>query len=63
LAGLQLDLALAGRDGRAYRSFAARHCRDALYLDGSVSSLWDPANGRMDRFSGLGSMIVAVRDL
>lgn len=34
--------------------------RDALYLDGSVSSLWDPANGRMDSFSGLGPMIVAL---
>ena len=34
-------------------------CRQALYLDGSVSSLWDPANGRMDSFSGLGPMIVA----
>lgn len=34
-------------------------CANALYLDGSVSSLWDPANGRMDSFSGLGPMLVA----
>jgi uncharacterized protein YigE (DUF2233 family) len=34
-------------------------CRDALYLDGSVSSLWDPANARMDGFKGLGPMLVA----
>ncbi|WP_169738055.1 phosphodiester glycosidase family protein [Sphingomonas astaxanthinifaciens] len=37
-------------------------CRNALYLDGSVSSLWDPVNGRMDSFSGLGPMLVAFRD-
>ena len=35
--------------------------RDALYLDGSVSSLWDPANNRMDNFTDLGPMIVAFR--
>ncbi|MFC7537577.1 phosphodiester glycosidase family protein [Sphingomonas sp. GCM10030256] len=33
---------------------------DALYFDGSVSSLWDPANNRMDSFAPLGPMIVAV---
>lgn len=36
-------------------------CRNALFLDGSVSSLWDPANARMDSFSALGPMIVAFR--
>lgn len=35
-------------------------CRDALYLDGSVSSLWDPASGRRDGTSGLGPMIVVL---
>jgi uncharacterized protein YigE (DUF2233 family) len=35
--------------------------RDALYLDGSVSSLWDPANGRLDDFTELGPMVVAFR--
>lgn len=33
--------------------------RDALYFDGSVSSLWDPANNRMDAFTDLGPMVVA----
>jgi uncharacterized protein YigE (DUF2233 family) len=35
--------------------------RDALYFDGSVSSLWDPANGRMDSFTPLGPMIIAFK--
>ena len=34
---------------------------DALYLDGSVSSLWDPANDRLDNFTELGPMIVAFK--
>ncbi len=34
---------------------------DALYFDGSVSSLWDPANGRMDSFTPLGPMIIAFK--
>ena len=34
---------------------------DALYFDGAVSSLWDPANGRMDSNSLLGPIIVALR--
>jgi len=33
----------------------------ALFFDGSVSSLWDPANGRMDAFTELGPIIVAFR--
>lgn len=32
--------------------------RNALYLDGSVSSLWDPSSGRRDNFAALGPMIV-----
>ncbi len=45
----------------------ARFLRDeiktpnALYLDGSVSSLWDPVNGRMDDFTELGPIIVAFK--
>jgi len=35
--------------------------RNALYFDGSVSSLWDSANGRMDSFTELGPMIVAFK--
>jgi uncharacterized protein YigE (DUF2233 family) len=34
---------------------------DALYFDGSVSSLWDPANARMDVVTDLGPIIVALR--
>jgi uncharacterized protein YigE (DUF2233 family) len=33
--------------------------RDALYLDGSVSSLWDPSAERMDSRAPIGPMIVA----
>jgi uncharacterized protein YigE (DUF2233 family) len=46
--------------GRFARLFAGPlGCRNALYLDGSVSSLWDPANGRMDSLVPIGPMIVA----
>ena len=37
------------------------HSRDALYFDGSVSSLWSPADGRMDDFADLGPIIVALK--
>jgi uncharacterized protein YigE (DUF2233 family) len=48
--------------GKLARFFHDRlHVRNALYLDGSVSSLWDPVNGRMDDFVELGPMIVAFR--
>jgi uncharacterized protein YigE (DUF2233 family) len=48
--------------GRMARLFRNRlGCRNALYLDGSVSSLWDPGNGRMDSFAAIGPMIVALR--
>lgn len=32
--------------------------KNALYLDGSVSSLWDPAGNRMDDFTDLGPILV-----
>lgn len=35
--------------------------RDALYFDGSVSSLWVPADNRMDAFTDLGPMVVAFK--
>jgi len=48
--------------GKLARFFRDRlKARDALYLDGSVSSLWDPANGRMDDFAELGPLIVVFR--
>ena len=34
---------------------------NALFFDGSVSSLWDPANGRQDASVPLGPMIVALK--
>jgi uncharacterized protein YigE (DUF2233 family) len=63
-------------DGRALFAIAeqpvsfgkfARFFRDrlrtpnALYFDGVVSSLWDPANGRQDAHSALGPIIVALK--
>lgn len=32
------------------------HCQDALYLDGSVSSLWSPKLGRSDHWHELGPL-------
>ena len=34
---------------------------NALYFDGSVSSLWDPANGRQDSHAPLGPILVALK--
>jgi uncharacterized protein YigE (DUF2233 family) len=48
-----------GKFARFFRD--ALKTPDALYFDGSVSSLWDPANGRMDDFARLGPIIVAFR--
>jgi uncharacterized protein YigE (DUF2233 family) len=46
-----------GKFARLFRD--ALKCRNALYFDGSVSSLWDPAGHRMDSFAALGPMVVA----
>lgn len=35
--------------------------RNALYFDGSVSALWDPANGRRDIGAPLGPMVVVFK--
>lgn len=35
--------------------------RNALFFDGAVSALWDPANGRRDLTKPLGPMIVAFK--
>ena len=37
------------------------HARNALYFDGSVSSLWDPAARRQDAGVPLGPIIVAMK--
>ena len=36
-------------------------CRDALFFDGAVSALWDPANHRRDVTVPLGPMVVAFK--
>ena len=36
-------------------------CRDALYFDGAVSSLWDPAHGRQDSREDLGPLVAVLR--
>lgn len=48
-----------GRFARLFRD--GLHCPDALFLDGSVSSLWDPAAGRQDGYAQLGPMVVVFR--
>ena len=35
--------------------------KNALYLDGSVSALWDPVDGRRDRHAPLGPMILVFK--
>lgn len=44
--------------GRLARLFKDKlGCRDALYFDGAVSSLWAPRQGRMDAGHALGPMV------
>jgi uncharacterized protein YigE (DUF2233 family) len=37
-----------------------KNCPNALFLDGTVSSLWDPASNRLDDAAPLGPMIVDI---
>ncbi|MDQ3074603.1 MAG: phosphodiester glycosidase family protein [Pseudomonadota bacterium] len=53
------DVVSFGKFARFFRDRLKAH--NALYLDGSVSALWDPANGRMDNFVELGPLIVVFR--
>lgn len=47
--------------GKLARLFRDRlHCRDALYLDGTVSSLWAPALKRLDDSFSLGPILVVL---
>ena len=46
-----------GKFARFYRDELG--VKNALYFDGSVSSLWDPAIGRRDAHSPLGPIVVA----
>ena len=48
-----------GKFARFFRD--ALKTPNALYLDGSVSSLWDPENGRMDSFTEIGPMVVVFK--
>ena len=48
--------------GKLARYFRDRlETRNALFLDGSVSQLWDPARERMDQGAELGPMIVVEK--
>jgi uncharacterized protein YigE (DUF2233 family) len=48
--------------GKFARFFRDRlKCRNALFLDGAVSALWDPAAGRRDITKPLGPILVAFR--
>lgn len=47
-----------GRFARFFRD--ALGCPDALYLDGTVSSLWDANTSRQDSYAGLGPMLVVL---
>lgn len=48
-----------GRFARFFRDSLG--CSDALYLDGTVSSLWDQPAGRQDAYSELGPLLVVFR--
>jgi len=48
-----------GRFARLFRDELG--CRNALYLGGSVSSLWDPAGQRQDPHPELGPMVAVFR--
>ena len=48
-----------GKLARYFRD--ALHCPNALFLDGSVSSLWDPQHGRVDGGPPLGPLIVVEK--
>jgi uncharacterized protein YigE (DUF2233 family) len=54
------DAVSFGRFARFFRD--ALGCADALYLDGTVSSLWHPAAERQDAYTGLGPMLVVLRE-
>ena len=53
------DFVSFGKFARLFRD--ALKARDALYFDGSVSSLWDPANSRRDIGAELGPMVVVFK--
>ena len=56
---ISADPVSLGKFARFYRD--AIKAKDALFFDGAVSSLWDPANARRDAHSELGPMVVVFR--
>ena len=48
-----------GRFARFFRD--ALGCTDALFFDGTVSSLWDPAAERQDAYPSLGPLVAVFR--
>jgi len=48
-----------GKFGRFFRD--QLKTQNALFLDGAVSALWDPANGRRDLTKPLGPMVVVFK--
>ena len=48
-----------GRMARLFRD--ELHCPDALYFDGTISSIWIPADDRMDASRPLGPLITVLR--
>ena len=48
-----------GKFARLFRE--ALGAKNALYLDGMVSSLWNPVDGRRDRHAPIGPMIVVFK--
>ena len=53
------DAVSFGKLARFFRD--GLHCPNALFLDGSVSSLWDPAAERQDAYSELGPMVLVLK--
>jgi len=53
------DTVSLGKFARFFRD--QLKCRNALFLDGAVSALWDPAAGRRDITKPLGPILVAFR--
>ena len=53
------DAVSLGKFGRFFRD--ELKARNALFLDGAVSALWDPANGRRDVTKPLGPMVIAYK--
>jgi uncharacterized protein YigE (DUF2233 family) len=53
------DAVSLGKFARFFRD--SLKCRDALFFDGAVSALWDPANHRRDVTVPLGPIVVAFK--